>query len=404
MKLSGILCNTIKKTPLYDWHIARGAQMVPFAGWSMPLQYKAMGQVDAHNHVRKQAGLFDVSHMQQIIHSYLTQKYSLKQPKSSNFIHSILPVSYNQLTNTGSYSLILTEEGGIVDDCILTKWSDESWYLVTNAARSKEVANWLTNQQERYQDETGESISIDYLESKKQALLALQGPKAAEVLARHSETSLKELYFGNVSQNLRLSGGANVHIARSGYTGEDGFEISVEERDAVAIADMLADGNPTIPIGLGARDSLRLEAGLCLYGNDLWENDLTVGEAGLAWTIAKDRRNEDQVTKFPGWGKVIPSLKLAKMSKRRVGLTVEKGPAARQNASILNTNEEKVGHVTSGAPSPTLNQNIAMGYLPKEFASIGTKVLVDIRGRKRQAEVVKMPFVANNYYREGMGI
>lgn len=200
-------------------------------------------------------------------HSYLTQKYSLKQPKSSNFIHSILPVSYNQLTNTGSYSLILTEEGGIVDDCILTKWSDESWYLVTNAARSKEVANWLTNQQERYQDETGESISIDYLESKKQALLALQGPKAAEVLARHSETSLKELYFGNVSQNLRLSGGANVHIARSGYTGEDGFEISVEERDAVAIADMLADGNPTIPIGLGARDSLRLEAGLCLYGN-----------------------------------------------------------------------------------------------------------------------------------------
>ncbi|TIA86557.1 hypothetical protein E3P99_03655 [Wallemia hederae] len=389
MRFSGV-ATTLKKTPLFDWHVARNAQMVPFAGWSMPLQYKGMGQVEAHHHVRNQAGLFDVSHMQQIV---------IRQPKQSHFMHSILPLSYAQPTNTSAYSVILNETGGIIDDCIATKWSDDSYYLVTNASRADAVREWLQRHQHKYQENTDTAVDISYLETHNQALLALQGPQAAAVLASHSETSLTSLFFGGVAQDLRLSGGAVVHLARSGYTGEDGFEISVERRDAVAVADLLANTTPTVPIGLGARDSLRLEAGMCLYGNDLWEDGLSVGEAGLAWTIAKDRRVKDQPTLFPGWQSVVPSLKLSAMAKRRVGLLIEKGPAARSAAKILDETENVIGSVSSGAPSPTLSQNIAMGYVPPQSAKVGTQLAVDVRGRRRQAEVVKMPFVESKYYR-----
>ncbi|TIA82149.1 hypothetical protein E3P98_01585 [Wallemia ichthyophaga] len=406
--------NTLKRTPLFDWHVSRGGQMVPFAGWAMPLQYKGVGQVDAHHHTRNHAGLFDVSHMQQIV---------IKQSPHthSSFIHSILPIAHTQPLHTSAYSLILTDTGAIIDDCILTKWRDDEYYLVTNASRAQRVREWLEGHKMAYEkrestsSNSSNSVVLKYLESHSQALLALQGPSAAAVLENHSDVSLKDLHFGRVKQHLRLSGGAVVHLARSGYTGEDGFEVSVEQRDAVQVADMLADTVPTMPIGLGARDSLRLEAGMCLYGNDLWEGEsegattpttpaapqpLSVGEAGLAWTIAKDRRTREQETLFPGWDKVVPSLKVANMQIRRVGLVIEKGAAARSNSIIEDAHSgASVGWVTSGAPSPTLNQNIAMGYVSKELSAVGTPLIVNVRGRQRRAEVVKMPFVASNYYR-----
>ena len=306
----------------------------------------------------------------------------------------------NQPTNTSSYLLILNDQGGIIDDCIITKWNNNLWYLVTNANRSQVVRSWLDEKLSKSNDS---KVNINYLNDAF-SLLALQGPKASEVLSRLSKTSLNELYFGSCYQNLQLTNNINVHLARSGYTGEDGFEISVENRDAVTLANMLTDENTsTMPIGLGARDSLRIEAGMCLYGNDLWESpDLTVGETGLGWTIAKDRRTNESL-KFPGWDNVIPSLKYANMNKRRVGILVEKGPAARSGAEILNDEDQVIGFITSGCPSPTLNnQNVSIGYINKTYTKMDhdPSLKVRIRGRNRKANIVKLPFVESKYYRK----
>jgi aminomethyltransferase len=362
-----------RSLPLNDWHVARGGRMVSFAGYSMPIQYE--GIMAEHRWTRESAGLFDVSHMGQLI---------IAGPEAEKGLETLLPADLAILKEGRlRYSLLLTEDGGIVDDLMVTRRGDHFYMVVNGATKDGDIA-YLTERLPR-------TVVLDHM--KEQALLALQGPKAAEALSR-LVPGVEQLGF-MTGGAFRL-GGATVWISRSGYTGEDGFEISLPAAQASAIADLLADQPEVKPIGLGARDSLRLEAGLPLYGHDL-DTHVTPVEADLGFAISKRRRAEGG---FAGWHRIARELEQGPIRKR-VGLAVEGRQPVREGAFVVDEDGDEVGKVTSGGFSPMLEAPIAMAYVPAASAEAGSTVRLAQRGKVFQAKVVPMPFVPHRYQRKG---
>jgi aminomethyltransferase len=363
----------LEPLPLDAWHRARGARMVPFAGYEMPIQYE--GIVAEHTWTRESAGLFDVSHMGQLV---------LSGPGLDAAVEAVLPIDLSTLKlGQQRYSLLLDENGGVLDDLMVSRWP-EALYLVVNGATKWDDMGTL---REALPDE----VTLNYLDDR--ALLALQGPKAADALARHTagDYPLSALTFMRFGR-YRIAG-HDVTIARAGYTGEDGFEISLNAEAAAEVADLLC-GEPEVkPIGLGARDSLRLEAGLPLYGHDLSPETSPI-EAGLIFGINKRRRTEGG---FPGAERI--NREIAEGTQRKwVGLKLEGRLPAREGAEVF-AGAEKIGTVTSGGFSPTLGAPISMAYVAAEHAAIGTALEVEVRGKRLAATVSPTPFVPHRYYR-----
>ena len=363
--------------PLDAWHRAQGARMVPFAGYEMPIQYPGEhgGIVAEHNWTRTNAGLFDVSHMGQLL---------LSGPDLDAAVEAILPIDLSTLKlGTQRYSLLLDENGGVLDDLMVSRWP-EALYLVVNGATKWDDIGHL-------REYLPDAITLNHLDDR--ALLALQGPKAFDALARHAggEYPLSALTFMKFGR-FTLAG-HDVTIARAGYTGEDGFEISLPAEAAAEIAELLC-GEPEVePIGLGARDSLRLEAGLPLYGHDLSPETSPI-EAGLIFGINKRRRTEGG---YPGAERI--NREIAEGTARRwVGLKLDGRMPAREGAEVF-AGDTRVGTVTSGGFSPTLGAPIAMAYVDAAHAAEGTALTCEVRGKRLAATVSPMPFVPHRYSR-----
>ncbi|MFM7349274.1 MAG: glycine cleavage system aminomethyltransferase GcvT [Erythrobacter sp.] len=363
----------LEALPLDAWHRARGARMVPFAGYEMPIQYE--GIVAEHNWTRESAGLFDVSHMGQLL---------LSGPGLDAAVEAVLPIDLSTLKlGQQRYSLLLDENGGVLDDLMVSRWP-EALYLVVNGATKWDDMGTL-------REALPDDITMNYLGE--QALLALQGPKAVDALARHATgeyplTALTFMKFGRFQ-----IAGHDVTIARAGYTGEDGFEISLPAEAAAQVADLLC-GEPEVkPIGLGARDSLRLEAGLPLYGHDMTPETSPI-EAQLLFGINKRRRTEGG---FPGADRIIREINEG-TARKWVGLKLDGRLPAREGAEVF-VGPGKVGTVTSGGSSPTLQVPIAMAYVAGEHAATGTPLEVEVRGKRLAATVVPTPFVPHRYHR-----
>lgn len=364
------------RTPLYARHIALGGRMVEFAGYALPVNY-SKGVLAEHLHTRAHAGLFDVSHMGQAVLSGRDAAKKLESLLPGDIV-SLEPgrIRYSQFTN---------EQGGILDDLMVTRLAPdakgERLFLVVNAAcKAADFAHLRARLP---------GLRLDILEDR--ALLALQGPSAAEVLERHVP-GVSALPF--MAQGVFRWRDAELFISRSGYTGEDGFEISLPADAARPFADLLLLEENVEPIGLGARDSLRLEAGLCLYGHDI-DTTTSPVEAALAWSISKRRREEGG---FPGAARIKQEL-ISGLTRRRVGLALEGKAPAREGAEIANAEGVVIGRVTSGGFAPSLGRPIAMGYVPPAFALEGTLVNLIVRGKPLPARVVATPFVPSRYHR-----
>ena len=367
------MSDAVTKLPLDGWHRAQGARMVPFAGYEMPIQYE--GIIAEHRWTRESAGLFDVSHMGQMI---------IAGRDVENVLEALLPADIKVLKNGRlRYSLLLDHGGGILDDLMVTR-RDEHFYLVVNGAtKQDDIAHMRTH--------LPAGVVLDHM--KEQALLALQGPKAVDALARHVP-EVAELTF--MTGGAYQIAGTGAWISRSGYTGEDGFEISVPAARVEAVASLLV-GEPEVkPIGLGARDSLRLEAGLPLYGHDLDAHTSPV-EADLAFALSKRRRIEGT---FPGARRILTELEQGPIRKR-VGLFVEGRQPVREGALVIDEEGSEVGKVTSGGFSPALERPVAMAYVPAAAAEAGTAITIEQRGKIFKAEVAAMPFVPHRYIRKG---
>ena len=362
----------LKRTPLHSLHEALGARFVPFAGWEMPVQYPS-GILAEHLHTRAGASLFDVSHMGQA---------RLAGDGAAAAFERLVPGDIAGLTPLRSrYTLLLNDKGGILDDLIATRRAD-GLFLVVNAARREADFAHL-------RERLSGLVAVEPLEAR--ALLALQGPAAAAVLARLVPGIAALAYMAAAETTLA---GQSALITRSGYTGEDGFEISLPAAAAAGFAERLLAEPEVKPAGLGARDSLRLEAGLCLYGHDLDETTTPV-EADLAWTIARRRRQEGS---FPGAAVILRELAEGPR-KKRVGLRPE-GPApAREGAIILAANGAPIGRVTSGGYGPSLGGPIAMGYVATAQTVAGAAVSLVVRGTPRPARIVPLPFVPARTHR-----
>jgi aminomethyltransferase len=354
--------------------------MVDFAGFDMPVLYAGQSHIESHNWVRSNAGLFDVSHMLQ---------HRFSGPGAVEMLEKVTPSDLKGLQPfTSTLSVLLNEEGGIVDDTIISKHGENDFYVVTNAGCREKDLEFFSKAIEAHGKGDIHHNTIGG------GLLALQGPKAAEILQTFTDYNLADIKFG-ASAFVPLLGG-DYHVARGGYTGEDGFEISIpDDTVAVEFAEKLLDTEVVKPIGLAARDSLRLEAGMCLYGHELSEKINPV-EAALAWVIGKRRRTEKG---FNGADKILDIL-ANKKGDLRVGL-ITQGPAAREGVEIYakDDGDEPIGVITSGSMSPTLGKNIAMGYVPRAYAKSGTELQVKVRGKLRPAQVAKLPFVTPKYYK-----
>ncbi len=361
--------------PLDGWHRAQGARMVSFAGYSMPIQYE--GIMAEHRWTRESAGLFDVSHMGQL---------ALSGAEVERGLESLLPADLAILKEgRNRYSLLLTETGGIIDDLMLTKRGDHVYMVVNGATKHSDF--------EHMQSKLPAGVVLDHM--REQALLALQGPKAVDALSRIAP-GVQELGF--MTAGAFDLGGTRAWISRSGYTGEDGFEISVEAARVEAVAALLFDQPEVKPIGLGARDSLRLEAGLPLYGHDL-DTDTTPVEADLVFALSKRRREQGG---FPGWERITAELANGPLRKR-VGLLVEGRQPVREGAMVVDDEGSEIGKVTSGGFSPSLEAPIAMAYVPTALSQSGTPIRVAQRGKIFEAKVAPMPFVPHRYHRKGAG-
>jgi aminomethyltransferase len=363
--------DNLKTTPLDSLHRALGARMVPFAGYAMPVQYQA-GIIAEHQHCRQKAALFDVSHMGQA---------TLHGAEAAAALERLVPGDITGLKpHRQRYTLFLNEAGGILDDLMVANYGDRL-FLVVNASRKEADFTHLTGHLPKIRQEVHED----------RALLALQGPAAAAVLARllPEAAALPFMAVGEFTH-----AGATLWISRSGYTGEDGFEISLPADKAEAFARLLLDQPDVAPAGLGARDSLRLEAGLCLYGNDIDELTTPV-EAGLTWAIGKRRK---MAWDFPGAAAIRDQLDSGP-HRLRVGIRPEGRAPARAATPILAQDGTGAGGITSGTFSPTLNAPIAMGYVRRDLAADDTPLILTVRDRQIPARVAPMPFVPHRYHR-----
>lgn len=362
-------------TPLNDLHIELGAKMVPFAGYNMPVQY-ADGIKKEHLHTRASAGLFDVSHMGQVV---------VSGEGIAKALEALVPVELESLPiNKQTYAVFTNTDGGILDDLIITRWSEDSFFLVVNAAcKEQDIAHLQSGL-------TG--FALDVLD---RGLIALQGPKAVEVM-QALEPKVAELTFMTGCHGT--IDGVECFITRSGYTGEDGFEISIPAMSTVQVTKALLAFDAVKPIGLGARDSLRLEAGLCLYGHDL-DTQTSPIEAALGWSISKSRRaGADKAGGFPGADSIFTEMEVGPRRKR-VGLQVNGKAPVREGAEIQDAEGNTVGTVTSGGFGPSVDAPIAMGYVDAAVAAIGTELQAIVRDKPRSVTVAKMPFVQQSYKR-----
>lgn len=381
------LNSSLHKTPLHALHQELGGKLVPFAGYQLPVQYPA-GIMAEHKHTRDKASLFDVSHMGQA----LLEVADLGQGDQSHghvarLFERLVPGEITALKRGAArYTFLLNDRGGILDDLMVTRPFDESaqgsLYLVVNGATKQ--ADF---------DHIAQGIGTDarLVPLDDRALLALQGPAAAQVMGQLAPDAISLKFM----QSRRLDvAGLACWVSRSGYTGEDGFEISVEARHADKLARALLACQPVRPAGLGARDSLRLEAGLCLYGHDLTP-DITPIEAGLAWAIGQRRRKQGG---FPGAGRLAEMLNHG-VPRRRVGLIPEGRVMARQGTEILNQQGDVIGQVTSGTFGATIGGPIAMGYVAVDYADLDKPIELRVRGKHHPARIVSLPFVPHKYYR-----
>ena len=370
--------NTLLKTPLHDLHVELGARMVPFAGYSMPVQYPA-GLMAEHLHTRSAAGLFDVSHMGQL---------RLVGPDAAAALESLIPVDVIDLpAGKQRYGLLLNDEGGIIDDLMFFNTGTDIFIIVNGACKAGDIAH--------IQQKIG--MRCEVIPMPEMALMALQGPQAVTALSRLAP-GVEKLVF--MTGGRFSVAGCDCFLTRSGYTGEDGFEISVHESQADTLARALLAQPEVKPVGLGARNSLRLEAGLCLYGNDI-DITTTPVEASLNWAMQKVRRTGGaRAGGFPGFDKILSQLAdPALLVRKRVGLIALERIPVRDHTALHSPDGALIGEVTSGLLGPSINQPVAMGYVSPEFASIGTQVNAMVRGKPVPMQVSAMPFVPNRYFR-----
>ncbi|KAM9326615.1 aminomethyltransferase, mitochondrial [Gastrophryne carolinensis] len=367
-----------RRTALYDFHRHHGGKMVEFAGWSLPVQYRD-SHMTSHLHSRQHCSLFDVSHMLQ------TRVHGKDRIA---FIESLVVGDIAELKeNQGTLSLFTNDSGGIIDDLIVNKTSEGHLYVVSNAGCAEKDSIHMQNKLQEFKA-AGRDVDLEGVAS---ALLALQGPSTARVLQAGLSEDLSKLTF-MMGVTTSVFGIPGCRVTRCGYTGEDGVEISVPGDRAVELAEKLLQNSEVKLAGLAARDSLRLEAGLCLYGNDIDETTTPV-EASLVWTLGKRRR---VAMDFPGATIIVPQIK-GKVTRKRVGLT-STGAPARQHTPILNKEGRIIGEVTSGCPSPSLKLNVAMGYVEPEYIKAGTPLHLEVRKKLVEGVTSKMPFVPTKYY------
>ena len=373
----------LKRVPLHDLHVARGGKIVPFAGYEMPVQFAA-GVLKEHLHTRSAAGLFDVSHMGQI----LLRPKSGKVEDAARALERLVPQDIVAVkSGRQRYAQFTNERGGILDDLMVANFGDHLFLVVNAACKIEDEAHLRAY--------LSDDCVIEALPDR--ALIALQGPKAVDVLAKISTTVAAMKFMDAGSHRVA---DIECFVSRSGYTGEDGFEISVAAKDAERLATRLLDDPAVLPIGLGARDSLRLEAGLCLYGHDI-DATTTPVEAALEWSVQKSRRHGGARTGgFPGAEIVLKQFDSG-ASRRRVGLKAEGRAPVRENAALFadETSQDKIGVVTSGGFGPSINAPVAMGYVPSSLAADGSTVFADVRGQRMPMHVSPMPFVPHSYKR-----
>jgi len=360
----------IQKTALYNYHKTLGAKFVPFANYEMPIQYSE-GIVKEHISTRTYAGFFDVSHMGQF---FLEGDQTLEKA-----LEKIIPADLKSLKyNQSKYSFLLNNNGGIIDDLIITR-NEKGFYIILNAACKnndiKQISKYLSKEHKYF-------LNSDL------SLIALQGPKSEKILQKLIP-GVSNLKFMN-GNNFKFIG-SKIFVTRSGYTGEDGFEISIPNDKVENLIKLLID-NRVKPIGLGARDTLRLEAGLCLYGHDLNEKINPV-EANLKWAIAKNRREHGG---FNGWDKIKDNIDNGS-SKIRIGILPKGKIIAREGTKIFSTEEKEIGKITSCTFGPSVNASVAMGYINSEFSKIDTKIKLEVRGKKYDAKVSVLPFYKKSY-------
>jgi len=365
----------LKSTPLNDLHIGRGAKMVPFAGYSMPVQYP-LGVLKEHLHTRTGAGLFDVSHMGQ---------GELSGPDVDAALETLVPGDLKGLKpGQIRYTLLLNEQGGIIDDLMVTRISErpDTLYLVVNAAcKDNDFAHIAQHLQGR--------ATLKRFEDA--ALLALQGPTAAKTLAKFIPEAAAMPFMTSKAATFE---DVPVRLFRSGYTGEDGYEISIPSAAATTVANALLAEPGVEAIGLGARDSLRLEAGLCLYGSDI-DTTTTPSEAALNWVIGPRRRAEGG---FPGAARILAEIKNG-AAKKRVGIKPLGKAPARAHTEIQDGAGRRIGEITSGGFGPSVNGPVAMGYVETAFAKVGTPISLIVRGQAMPGEVAALPFAPHRYFK-----
>jgi glycine cleavage system T protein (aminomethyltransferase) len=373
----------LKRTPLHALHVARGGKMVPFAGYDMPVQYSA-GVLREHLHTRSNAGLFDVSHMGQIA----LRPKSGRVEDAALALERLVPQDILSVApGRQRYAQFTNDAGGILDDLMVANFGDHLFLVVNAACKESDEAHLRRH--------LSESCVIEPLANR--ALLALQGPKAETVLARLG-ADVSAMRF--MDAGPRPVSGVDCFVSRSGYTGEDGFEISVPAEAAERLAARLLENGEVLPIGLGARDSLRLEAGLCLYGHDI-DTTTTPVEAGLQWSIQKSRRQGGaRAGGFPGAEQILPQLENG-AARRRVGLRPEGRAPVREGAALFAeaASPLQIGAVTSGGFGPSINGPVAMGYLPSAQAAPDSAVFAELRGQRLPLRVAALPFVPNTYKR-----
>jgi aminomethyltransferase len=368
-------------TPLHALHIEMGAKMVPFAGYDMPVQY-ALGVKKEHLHCRQQAGLFDVSHMGQ-----LRLKSRLKGANAATELEKLVPVDIIDLPiGKQRYAFFTNQQGGISDDLMVTNFGDHLFVVVNAACKTQDIAHLKAN--------LSADVELEIIEDR--ALLAIQGPKAVDVLAKLNP-SVNNMVFMD-AEKIQLVG-VECYVSRSGYTGEDGFEISVPAAQAEQLARELLTNEEVEWIGLGARDSLRLECGLCLYGHDLDETTTPV-EASLLWGISKARRADGiRAGGFIGSELILKQIATKNVSRKRIGLVGQTKAPVREGAKLFDAADNEIGIVTSGTYGPSKEMPVAMAYIATAFTDIGTEVFAEVRGKKLAMTVEKMPFVAQRYFR-----
>ena len=365
------------KTPLFDLHVELGAKMVPFAGYEMPVQYP-LGVKKEHLQTRDQAGLFDVSHMGQI---------KLTGANAAAALEKLVPVDIIDLpAGKQRYALFTNEQGGIMDDLMVTNYGDWVYVVVNAACKEQDIAHMRAN--------LGDDVALEVLDDR--ALVAIQGPTAAAAVAR-IQPAVSDMVF--MDSRIMEIDGVECFVSRSGYTGEDGFEISIPADQAERLCRLFLEQPEIEAIGLGARDSLRLESGLCLYGHDLNQTTTPI-EGSLIWAISKVRRADgERAGGFPGADKILEQIAEKNWETKRVGLVSSGKAPVREGTELVDADGNNIGTVTSGTLGPSAGVPVAMGYVTKEFAALDSEVFAVVRGKQVPMTVSRMPFVEQRYYR-----